>query len=243
MLRDLAQLLLGETCPGCARPALATTAEPRSRWCRPCAAAMVPDVRIDTLDRWPVASAFDYAAVPRHSIVEWKSHQAKDVHTVMVDVLAETVLTLVTAHLGGGPVTLVPVPTSSRSRRERGIALVEVLAREAARRVSEVGVPVTSRRALALRRTPRDQVQLNAAQRWSNVADSMRVCAVPPGRVVVVDDIVTTGATVAEAVGTLVQGGVDVAGIASIARSQRALKDLSAVTVADDPAGRYGREK
>lgn len=243
MLRDLAQLFLGETCPGCAHPAHHEVAEPKSRWCRPCGRAMLPDVRVDQLDRWPVASAFDYAAVPRHSIVEWKSHQALDVHAVLVDALAEAVLTLLSASDIREAVTLVPIPTSARSRRERGIALVERLVEDTARRLAEHGVALSTCRALRLRRTPRDQVALTAAQRWSNLAGAMTIRSRPRTRVVVVDDIVTTGATVAEAITTLERAGVDVAGVAALARSQRSRTDLSTITVADDPAAGYGRDR
>jgi predicted amidophosphoribosyltransferase len=65
-----------------------------------------------------------------------------------------------------------------------------------------------------------DQAGLGAAARQVNLRDTMR--ARPhPGPVVLVDDVVTTGATTREAQRALEASGVEVVGIAVIAATQR----------------------
>jgi predicted amidophosphoribosyltransferase len=52
-------------------------------------------------------------------------------------------------------------------------------------------------------RDSRDQVGLDRAQRQANVAGTLRGARVPPGLLVVVDDVTTTGATLGEGIRAL----------------------------------------
>lgn len=88
---------------------------------------------------------------------------------------------------------LIPVPLHPSRERDRGYNQSELLARQLARRVN---VPISAR---GLRRTRATAVQmtLNAAQRRENVAGAFE-CVEPRvrgARVVIVDDVGTTGAT------------------------------------------------
>jgi predicted amidophosphoribosyltransferase len=91
------------------------------------------------------------------------------------------------AVLRGGVVTWVPAPR--RSIRVRGYDHAEVLARRVA---TGLGLPLGRR----LRRTRRagDQAALTAAERRSNLAGAF-VAGPCSGGVILVDDVVTTGAT------------------------------------------------
>jgi predicted amidophosphoribosyltransferase len=81
-------------------------------------------------------------------------------------------------------------------------------------------------RALRHTRAVRDQSELNAAQRRSNLTGAL---GVRPGlalrlrgrECVVVDDIVTTGATAAEAARALTSAGARVVGICSLSVTSR----------------------
>jgi predicted amidophosphoribosyltransferase len=81
-------------------------------------------------------------------------------------------------------------------------------------------------------RVAEDQAGLGAAARASNLAGSMtcprravtrrlRTATEAPPLVVVVDDVITTGATVREAQRALEEAGVEVAGIAVVAATRR----------------------
>lgn len=91
------------------------------------------------------------------------------------------------------------VPSSRAAFRRRGYRPVEMLVRRAGRRPE---------RLLRLRRAPGDQRGLGDRARRENVRDVFAVRAVVSGPVVVVDDVVTTGATLAEAVRALRAAGV-----------------------------------
>lgn len=90
-----------------------------------------------------------------------------------------------------GPALVVPVPSASAATRRRGYLPVALLLRKA-------GVPAS--RALRFSRRVRDQSELSAAERAANMGASMTADAGVAGRqVILVDDVVTTGATLAEA--------------------------------------------
>ena len=73
--------------------------------------------------------------------------------------------------------------------------------------------------ALRLRALVRDSVGLSGADRQRNIAGRVKVVKPVSGNVLVVDDIVTTGATAGESVRMLGLAGAHVAGVLSIANA------------------------
>ncbi|MEV7395665.1 phosphoribosyltransferase family protein [Aeromicrobium sp. NPDC092404] len=218
-----ADLLLGARCPGCDRPALtvcrpcgqAIRPEPAEAWPDPCPAAL----RRPTLVT-PVAAGVHTDRL-RRVLVAWKEAGSTRLTSVLDHLLASAVVELARP---GRPLVLVPVPTSRRSRRERGCDLVDELARSAAGLLRGTGLEARVSQALAPARATTDQVGLGAAARAANLRGAFRVRSTRllPGRdVVVVDDILTTGATVAEAVRVLSAAGHRPLGIAVVAATPR----------------------
>ena len=111
----------------------------------------------------------------------------------------------------GAPVTLVPVPSSPSAVRSRGFDHTATLASWAAKQMGCRWAPLLARTGKVV-----DQVGQGTDGRMRNQAGSMT--ARPGNRcVVVVDDIVTSGATAIEAVRALVDAGHTVFGVATIA--------------------------
>lgn len=111
------------------------------------------------------------------------------------------------------------VPTSAAHRRRRGYDQAELLARALAART---GLPFAH--LLARRRQKRTQVSLHPQQRMANVRDafSLRSGAGQPagGRdVLLVDDVLTTGATARAAAETLARAGVGRVALVTFARA------------------------
>ncbi|MFE6734156.1 ComF family protein [Microbacterium sp. NPDC057650] len=114
----------------------------------------------------------------------------------------------------GDDAVLVPVPTSRAAFRRRGYRVPELLLRAAGR------VPC---RMLLSTGTRSDQRGLGRAERARNVQGSMRVRhpllarAEAGTAVVIVDDVVTTGATIDEAARVLRRAGYRVVGAVALA--------------------------
>ena len=121
----------------------------------------------------------------------------------------------------GEPVTLVPVPMAAVRRRERGFNPAEELARALAAGTGWTSVPD----GLERRQYRRPLRGLSAQRRREEVAGAF---AAGPGlarlagsRVVLVDDVVTTGATLRVAIEALRAAGMTPAGALALARTRR----------------------
>lgn len=149
----------------------------------------------------------------REVVLAWK----RGGHTRLTPTIGALVAASVCALDPGSTVCLVPVPTTRRSRRRRGGDLLAGAAQEAAQCLEAVGVRASVVQGLCFERVPRDQVGLAALERRGNLDGALRRSrrSIPGGvEVVVVDDVVTTGATLAEAVRVLASDGVGVLGAA-----------------------------
>jgi ComF family protein len=121
---------------------------------------------------------------------------------------------------GAGGEILVNVPVHDQRRRERGYDQAALLAEEAAARL---GLPW--RNALVRRRATTAQYRLDRRHRAANLVDAFVAApgAAPAIRdrwVVLVDDVVTTGATLTEAARALRAAGASAVSAITVARER-----------------------
>jgi predicted amidophosphoribosyltransferase len=231
-LTDLAGVVLPVECGGCGAPAVALCAR-----CATALAGPARPVRLTSgagLAAWSVAP---YAGAVRRTVVAWKDRGRHDLTRPLAGALAVAVLALLDGcrrsadrhrprsgappdRAATGEVLLVPVPSRRRARGRRGADVVLRLALQAARRVRAEGVPVRVLPALRLGRTVADQAGLTRSGRAGNLAGAMRLRAgaaagVRARAVVIVDDVLTTGASAGEAVRVLRAAGAAPLGVAA----------------------------
>ena len=194
--------------------------------CPECRARCVADVRRESIAGTTVWFALDYAGAVARIVVAFKNHG----RTGLARVLAEPFGAVVDAALDAASsrdavssrddpssrddsdaILVVPVPSRRASMRRRGYRPLTVLARRA-------GVRLDAR--LRLTRQPLDQLRLGRRGRRDNVRSAMAAVSDMSGRVVlVVDDVVTTGATIREAARALEASGAIVVGAVVLART------------------------
>jgi predicted amidophosphoribosyltransferase len=223
----LVDLVLPTECAACHRPG--------TRWCARCDVALqrlelgpepVP-VRPRPLPPLmpPTHAVVAYADPVRAAVSAWKDADRRDLVAVLGPLLDRSVeAALVDAGWVDRPVVVVPAPSSAAAQRRRGDAPLLDLATWVGLRPRHARLRVVP----ALRQVRRvaDQSGLNISDRRRNLAGAMAVKpmwhnVIRDRYVVVVDDVVTTGATLAEAARALRRcGAVQVVG-ASVAAAQR----------------------
>lgn len=252
-LDGLVGLAAPPACAGCAVPGVAL--------CRCCAAALAgPAFRVPAAAALavpgrahapPAAACAAYEGVVPTLVNAWKERGRHDLAPVLGAALARAVGVLLTGPAGGHGVVLVPVPSSAAARRRRGADGVREVARHAAAALGAAGVPARVLPALRVVRRVADQSGLSAAGRAANVAGAFGVDprALPrrvAGRraggpaalaagVVVVDDVLTTGATLRSAACALAVEGAVVDGYACVAATP--LRRTQSASVGTGPTG------
>ncbi|WP_026196105.1 ComF family protein [Corynebacterium lubricantis] len=197
------ELLLPRHCAGCGAPGEHLCAECKHELARP------PE-RVVTREspHVPVFSLGPYAGAHRQVILSMKERKNIAIRRMLGAVLRAGLEHLEARGELPTPTVLVPAPTRAFSARQRGGDPVTAVCRATGRTV----VPVVS-----LAEGVRDQTELDAAGRRRNLSGGIILSGVPRGTIVVVDDVVTTGATLQATVENLVARGATVAGAVTIA--------------------------
>jgi ComF family protein len=159
---------------------------------------------------WARAGA-DYAGVIREAIHAFKFEGRR----TLARPLAALVLAQWGDRLAAGVGGLVPVPLTSAREQQRGYNQAALLAEEVAARLTVRVRP----RWLARVRATLPQSDLGAAERRANVRGAFAADPAAAGHhVVVVDDVLTTGATAAECARALREVGAARVGVLTVAR-------------------------
>lgn len=216
MLDAAADLAWGGSCAGCGRPGPVCCPT-----CADAVRALVPRPLPEVAGCPATWARGDYAEELRAVILACKERQGLGLVPLLGELVLGSAAALLRERWAGGPLLLVPVPSARATVAERGFDLTWMLARRTARRLGRLGLGVRPRRALVLAGDSRDQVGLGVADRAANRRRSMRALPGEPGQVVLIDDIVTTGATLSDAARALTRAGHRVLGAAVVAATPR----------------------
>ncbi|MGY1835156.1 ComF family protein [Blastococcus sp. SYSU DS0510] len=194
----LADLVLPRCCAGCGLPGAVL--------CPGCArllaAPHLASPRRFPAGFPPTVAAAAYAGPVRPVVNAFKEHGRAELAVPLGAALALAVAAVRLGVDGEPPLLLVPVPASRDALRSRGRDHVRELTGRAVAELRAAGLAAGECRALRRRGRVRDSSGLSAVERRANLAGTFEVTGArrPPGAVLVlVDDVVTTGATLTEA--------------------------------------------
>jgi len=210
--QELTGLALPSSCAGCGLP------RTRGRLCGQCDSVLEAAVPRRV---WPspvpyglppVYGAMAYADEVRAMILAHKERGALRLAGPLGEVLAAVVRAAAASQGAGagasssgeGPLTLVPVPSARRAVAVRGHDPVRRMALAAARELRRCGLSASVLPVLRQRRLVADQAGLTAGARLANLSGALEIVPgggtlLDRGETVLVDDLMTTGASLVEA--------------------------------------------
>jgi competence protein ComFC len=187
----------GPVCPFCGRPSGA--ASPCSR----CADSSAPELFF-----WGI-----YENELQECLLQFKFHRASDLGKRLTELAIDPLSERLRVRRYD---MIIPVPLHKSREKERLYNQSEIISAELARHLE-----IVHETALLIRkRHTQQQARLEENHRWENVRDAFYItdsAAVAGKRVLLVDDIVTTGATVYEAYRPLLNAGASHLDIFSLA--------------------------
>lgn len=206
---NLTEIIFPSRCIGCFRLGISICSECRKQW--------HPHIYQRTLylqgENFPVFSAIQYSPIASRVLLSAKESQIKAADQLIVNGIVHSLKVFMNKH---GSANLVPIPSRNSANRKRGRNFLQEITSQVA---VEVGLP--SQSPLTHSRKVRDQSQLNIIDRSENVSGAF---AVDPAftaqflkgntgpKIIVVDDLITTGATLSEAIRALRTAGFNVLG-------------------------------
>lgn len=213
-----ADLALGRCCAGCDRPGV--------RLCPECLCELEPHVRFHTRLRLDeiapgvglsIFVPLHYSGVRRHVLYRFKDHGDFSVAPFLATALS-TVLDETATRIGVVPRVAVPIPSRRAASARRGFSpALSLLQRAAPRTTPRLRIATL----LVDERRGRGDKALGGADRRASVAGAFRVRGrIVESPVILVDDVVTTGATMREAAMTLMHAGVQVVAGVAVAGTQ-----------------------
>jgi predicted amidophosphoribosyltransferase len=206
---SLTEIIFPSRCIGCSRLGISICSECRKQW-HPHFYQRAINFNGEI---FPVFSAIQYSPIASRVLLSAKESQLKAADQLIVNGIVHPLKLFINRY---GPATLISIPSRKSANRKRGRNFLQEITAAVA---LEVDLPYQS--PLTHIRKVRDQSQLNLVDRSENISGAFsvspdfmsQICAGNTGpKIIVIDDLITTGATLAEAIRALRTAGFTVLG-------------------------------
>ena len=207
-MKSLAELIFPSRCIGCSQLGISICSVCRKSW-----HSHIYRRDIKVLDTtYPVISAIEYSPIASRVLMRAKEANQDAADQLLINAISHS-LRFFQRKFGHG--ALVAIPSRRSATRKRGRDFMQ----EIVDSVADIE-KVNSLQILQHQRAVRDQSKLNSSQRAHNIEGAFSTIfhrAMAPdvgniGPLIIVDDLVTTGSTLAEAIRALREAGFPVIG-------------------------------
>lgn len=171
----------------------------------------------ETKSTLSVFSSIEYSPIATRVLLAAKESHIREADALLISALEHSMRACLRESLSLTISALVPIPSRARVTRARGRDFLTEISQELG---SQYQIPISS--LLGHSRVVKDQSRLNTKERWSNLngaflaknhsAHGMAIKSLQGAMVLLVDDLITTGATLLEAERALNCAGIRVAG-------------------------------
>lgn len=192
MFSELSELIFPSRCMSCG--VLGPTI------CTPCRTRWNPHIYRKSIDGLRVYAAVPYSQTAQKIILGAKESGYRECDLLLIHALKKS-LTSFLREVGDG--VLVPIPSRAHAIRKRGRDFIFSLTQELEHPCENV---------LRLIRPVRDQSRLSYQLRYENLECAFQADTIESGDVILIDDIVTSGATLLEARRAFQRRGIRVKG-------------------------------
>lgn len=206
---SLAEILFPSRCIGCSRLGISICSECRLNW--------HPHIyrREITVDgtNYPVYSSIQYSPIASRVLLSAKESQIAAADLLIIQALEHSLKPFINLYGSGA---LVSVPSRRSATRKRGRDFLKEISKELASNLQLATVfPLIHTRKV------RDQSELNLQERSQNISGAFAVSSNvstlnsqgnTASKIIVIDDLITTGATLAEAIRAMRTAGFQVLG-------------------------------
>jgi len=211
IVRGISTLIFPETCLVCSQPG--------SDLCGVCKNRFIPKPKFLLGEKFSIVSSLPYDEFSKKVILLSKEQGLVAAHRI----LARALSSAISEFRVKTRFSIVLIPTQGKSLRRRGINHLEEISKMILRNTL-INQDFEILNALEFTRRISDQTKLTESERTSNLRGAFRVKKVRISNpVIVVDDVITTGSTLREAVRALQERNLTVIGAATACASQRRL--------------------
>jgi predicted amidophosphoribosyltransferase len=214
---SLSEIIFPSRCIGCSTLGISICSECRQQW-HP---HFYQREILCSSEEFPVFSSIQYSPIASRVLLSAKESQLRAADQLLIAGMAHALNLFVNRY---GSATLVPIPSRKSATRKRGRNFLQEITLEVAKKT---GLPYQS--LLSHNRKVRDQSNLNLLDRSRNVSGSFSVSRdisanislgnIGP-KIIVIDDLITTGATLGEAFRALRTAGFSVLGAVTSCTAQ-----------------------
>lgn len=201
---------------------------PSSKFCDFCRSEWSSNPRLLSGEDFPISSSITYGETASAIVLSAKENGLVFARDLVAQELKVSIKALLISQSIVAPrVILVPIPSSRSSRVRRGGDFISKLAQMISRdlNMETSNTRFLPRSILSLRRKVKDQSGLSATERQQNLAGAFAVTEAFDSQIpiIVIDDVITTGNTLREAIRALKERNLTVLGAATACASRRRL--------------------